>query len=47
MDELMILAAVTPFAEIGYRFEIWHQAAGQPNQLDVALHSLSRRLAPD
>src|SRR3981081_3604557 len=24
-------------AEIGYRLEIRHQAAGQPNQLDVAL----------
>jgi hypothetical protein len=29
------LAVVLP--EVGYRFEVWHQAPGQPNQLDVAL----------
>jgi hypothetical protein len=29
------LAVVLP--EVSYRFEVWHQAAGQPNQLDVAL----------
>src|SRR5882757_5753246 len=28
--------AVIP-AEIGYRLEVWHQAAGEPYQLDVAL----------
>src|SRR5437773_3415934 len=25
------------FPEVGYRLEVWHQAAGQPNQFDVAL----------
>src|ERR1700687_6042426 len=29
------LAVVLP--EVGYRLEVWHKAAGQPNQLDVAL----------
>src|SRR6266446_1138936 len=29
------LAVVLP--EVGYRLEVWHQAAGQPDQLDVAL----------
>src|SRR5947208_6633782 len=25
------------FPEVGYRLEVWHQAAGQPNQFEVAL----------
>ena len=31
------MAAPLSLPEIGYRLEIRHQAAGQPNQLDVAL----------
>src|SRR5436190_12533872 len=30
-------------AEVGYGLEVRHQAAGQPNQLDVALAPRSRR----
>jgi hypothetical protein len=31
------------FAEVGYGLEVWHQATGQPNQLDVRRHCRSRR----
>src|SRR5438128_4489980 len=31
------LPMASPLSLVGYGLEVWHQAAGQPNQLDVAL----------
>jgi len=37
MTERLEHGLAVVLAEVGYRLEVWHQAAGQPHQLDVAL----------